>query len=97
MLKNLSDKTDRSAEFVCVIACVFPDGSEPLVCRGATEGIIIDEYRGAGGFGYDPLFYYQPFGKTFSEMSAEEKNSISHRGKAIELFAKELLKKKKEI
>ena len=52
--------------------------------------MIIDEYKGKGGFGYDPLFYYEPMGKTFAEMTAEEKNSISHRGKAIELLAKEL-------
>ena len=91
LLKNLSDKDDRSAEFVCVIACVFPNGErEELICRGATEGIIIDEYRGEGGFGYDPLFYYEPMEKTFAEMTAEEKNSISHRGKAIELLAEKL-------
>ncbi len=91
LLKNLEGKEDRSAEFVCVIACVFPDKPDHrLWCRGATEGIIIDEYRGEGGFGYDPLFLYEPFGKTFAEMSAEEKNSISHRGKAIMLLAEEL-------
>ena len=91
LLKNLENKTDRHAEFVCVIACVFPDReNDRLLCRGATEGIIIDEYRGEGGFGYDPLFYYEPFGKTFAEMSADEKNSISHRGKAIEALAQKL-------
>ena len=56
--------------------------------------MIIDEYRGAGGFGYDPLFLYEPMGKTFSEMSGEEKNSISHRGRAIEIFAAALAKLK---
>ena len=90
LLENLKDKSDRSGAFVCAIACVFPDGREICV-RGETEGVIIDEYRGNGGFGYDPLFLYEPMGKTFSEMSAEEKNSISHRGKAIELLAKKLL------
>ena len=91
LLKNLADKEDRRAEFVCVIACVFPDGErDELICRGATKGIIIDEYRGDGGFGYDPLFYYEPMDKTFAQMSAEEKNSISHRGKAIELLAEKL-------
>ena len=89
LLKNLSAKSDRSAKFVCVIGCVLPDGRE-LCCRGETDGVIIEEYRGAGGFGYDPLFLYEPMGKTFSEMSGEEKNAISHRGKAIELFAEEL-------
>ena len=52
--------------------------------------MIIDEYRGNGGFGYDPLFFYEPLGKTFSELSAEEKNAISHRGKAVELLAEKL-------
>ena len=91
LLKNLEDKDDRHAEFVCCIACVYPeDLSKGLFCRGVTEGVIIDEYKGKSGFGYDPLFYYEPMGKTFAEMTAEEKNSISHRGKAIELLAKEL-------
>ena len=91
LLKNLSDKDDKSAEFVCTIACVFPDNvSEGYFFRGATEGIIIDEYRGSGGFGYDPLFYYEPMQKTFAELTADEKNAISHRGKAIELFAQKL-------
>ena len=93
LLKNLASESDRSAEFVCVIACVFPEDVEGgYLFRGATEGVIIDEYRGEGGFGYDPLFYYEPFGKTFAEMSGEEKNSISHRGKAIEAFAQGLEK-----
>lgn len=90
LLKNLEGVEDRHAEFVCVIACAFPEKDEELFCRGATEGKIIDEYKGEGGFGYDPLFYYEPFGKTFAEMTPEEKNSISHRGKAIELLAKKL-------
>ena len=100
LLKNLADKTDRTARFVCAIACVFPnDVNTAHVCRGEVEGKIIDEYRGEGGFGYDPLFYYEPFGKTLAEMSAEEKNSISHRGRAIENFAqmlKEITEEKDE-
>ena len=100
LLKNLSDKEDRTARFVCAIACVFPDAVETAhVFRGEVEGKIIDEYRGEGGFGYDPLFYYEPFGKTLAEMSAEEKNSISHRGRAIENFAqnlKEIIEDKNE-
>ena len=92
LLKNLDDvpATERTARFVCCIALVFPDGHEMTV-RGETEGIIINEARGEGGFGYDPYFYYEPFGKTFSELSAEEKNTISHRGKAIAKVA-EILK-----
>lgn len=91
LLENLRGVEDRHAEFVCVIACAFPDkDGDGLFCRGATEGRIIDEYKGTGGFGYDPLFYYEPFGKTFAEMTPEEKNSISHRGKAIEALAEKL-------
>ena len=100
LLKNLADKEDRTARFVCAIACVFPDDVETAhIFRGEVEGKIIDEYRGEGGFGYDPLFYYEPFGKTLAEMSAEEKNSISHRGRAIENFAqnlKEIIEEKNE-
>ena len=95
LLERLSDKDDRRAEFVCVLACVFPNkANNEIICRCATEGIIIDEYRGKGGFGYDPLFYYEPFGKTFAQMSAEDKNSISHRGKAIMLLAEKLKKER---
>ena len=82
----------RTARYVAAIACVFPDGREPIVVEGRTQGIILKEGRGKAGFGYDPLFYYEPYQKTFAELSADEKNAISHRGKAIELFAKELKK-----
>ena len=92
LLKNLAHlpEAERTARFVCCIALVYPDGREMTV-RGETEGLIINEARGNGGFGYDPYFYYKPFGKTFSELSAEEKNAISHRGKAIAKLA-EILK-----
>ena len=88
LLKNLSDKEDRTARFVCAIACVFPDDVETAhIFRGEVEGKIIDEYRGEGGFGYDPLFFYEPLQKTFAELTAEEKNAVSHRGQAIRAFA----------
>ena len=93
LLRNLADKQDRSGAFVCGIACVFP---EDLTCghyfEGRTEGEILHEYRGEGGFGYDPLFYYPEMQKTFAEMTAEEKNSISHRGKAMQLLVDFLVK-----
>ncbi|MBP3370463.1 MAG: RdgB/HAM1 family non-canonical purine NTP pyrophosphatase [Clostridia bacterium] len=91
LLCDLADKSDRYAEFVCTIACVFPDGRECCV-SGRVSGRIVDEYRGDGGFGYDPIFYYEPFGKTLAQLSADEKNSVSHRGRAIELLAAELKK-----
>lgn len=90
LLKNLEDKTDRSARFVCALACVYPDGREDICVIGKAEGEIISEYRGAGGFGYDPLFYFPPLGKTFGELSAEEKNRVSHRSDAIRKMAEKL-------
>ena len=92
LLENMKDLDDRYGEFVCVIACVLPNGEEFTV-RGVTGGEILSEYHGAGGFGYDPLFYLPEYGKTYAEMSAEEKNSVSHRGRAIALLAKELTKR----
>ena len=91
LLKNLEAMPphERTARFVCCIACVFPDGRR-ITVRGETEGLIIDEARGNGGFGYDPYFYYVPYGKTFSELTAEEKNAISHRGKAVAKLAEVL-------
>ena len=88
LLQNLAGVADRSAAFVCTLACAFPDGSEPIVVEGRVEGEIIDEYRGEGGFGYDPIFYYSPMGLTLAEMTGEQKNEISHRGAAVRQFAK---------
>ena len=90
LLKNLEGESDRFAEFVCTVACVFPDGREDIVVEGRTQGLILDSERGIGGFGYDPLFYYEPYGKTFAELTSQEKNAISHRGKAIEALARKL-------
>lgn len=81
----------RTARFVCAIAAVLPDGREFTV-RAAIEGRIGYEQRGEGGFGYDPIFYVPEFGKTTAEMTAEEKNRVSHRGKALEQM-KEVLRK----
>jgi XTP/dITP diphosphohydrolase len=89
LLENMKDvpKEKRGAHFVSVIACVFPDGRE-LVARGECPGTMLFDYRGNGGFGYDPLFLYEPMDKTFAEMNAEEKNAISHRARAMAAFAK---------
>ena len=76
------DRKDRKGRFVCVIALQDSNG-EYISIRGEVEGIIQEEISGKGGFGYDPLFYYEPLKKTFSEISAEEKNSVSHRGRAL--------------
>lgn len=87
-------KEKRTAHFVSVVACVFPDGREDIVVRGECPGEILTSPRGSTGFGYDPLFWYAPFRKTYAEMSADEKNSISHRGAAMRAFAKKFAKLK---
>lgn len=73
---------ERKGRFVCAIALVNTDGKTNVV-RGVAEGIILEELSGEGGFGYDPLFYYEPAKKTFAELDANEKNKISHRANAI--------------
>lgn len=88
LLKNLEGKTDRSAHFACAVALVFPDG-KTVTAHGKTYGVILTEERGGNGFGYDSLFYSADLGKTFAEAEEEEKNGVSHRGRALrELEAK---------
>ena len=82
------DAEKRTAAFVCTISCVFPDGREPIVVEGRCPGIILTSARGEGGFGYDPLFYYPELDKSFAELTADEKNAISHRGRALKEFSK---------
>ncbi|MDO4168280.1 MAG: XTP/dITP diphosphatase [Lachnospiraceae bacterium] len=76
------EEEKRTARFVCVIAAVFPDGTSKTV-RGTIEGMIGYESRGENGFGYDPIFYLPEYGCTSAEIPLEEKNKISHRGKAL--------------
>ena len=86
--QNLIDRLEgvpdekRTARFVCVIAAVLPDG-RTLTSRGTIEGIIGREERGGGGFGYDPIFFLPEYGCSTAELSMEQKNEISHRGKAL--------------
>ena len=75
----------RTARFVCVLAAAR-DGQTLATFRGTAEGIILEEPRGQNGFGYDPLFYFPQIGKTFAELSAEEKAKYSHRGAAFRKF-----------
>ncbi len=82
----------RTARFVCAIAAVLPGGEE-LTTRGIIEGIIGYEEAGENGFGYDPIFYVPRFGKTTAQLSPEEKNQVSHRGRALEAM-KELLRER---
>ena len=81
--------SDRSGRFVCEIAVCFPDGRE-IVKRGTMEGLIAEEIKGDNGFGYDPIVYLPEYGKTSGELAPEEKNKISHRGKALALIKEEL-------
>jgi len=82
LLERMHSVRDRSARFVCVIALV--DDARVLgMFRGVVEGEILEEERGANGFGYDPLFYYPPFGCTLAEAAADRKLQVSHRGQAL--------------
>ena len=87
LLKNTEHVPDgqRQAQFVCVITLVMPDGRS-IQARGEVHGELLRHAAGSGGFGYDPIFYYPPYGKTLAEVSAEEKNLVSHRAKALKLF-----------
>lgn len=87
--------TARSARFVCVIACAFPDGRN-ITVRGVIEGQIGYEEKGENGFGYDPIFYVPEFGCTTAELPPEEKNRVSHRGKALKAMY-EVLKQEKVL
>ena len=78
---------ERTARFVCAIACAFPDG-RTITTRGTIEGYIGYEERGENGFGYDPIFMVPEFNCTTSELDLEQKNKISHRGKALEAMKK---------
>ena len=80
----------RSAHYVCLIA-MAQAGRILYVAEGRADGIILDEPRGTGGFGYDPYFFYPPLGKTFAELKAEEKFEVSHRGKAFRQLLDRLL------
>jgi XTP/dITP diphosphohydrolase len=81
LVESLRGVADRRARYVC--AAVYVDGDRELICRGEASGVIVDEPRGSGGFGYDPYFAVTGAGKTFAELSVSEKESMSHRGRAF--------------
>jgi XTP/dITP diphosphohydrolase len=91
LLDALRDVPDerRAARFRCVIALVTPAGRE-LVVEGTAEGLIARAPRGAGGFGYDPVFFYPPLGRTFAELTPEDKRRVDHRGAAVRALARVL-------
>lgn len=91
LLKNTEKVPDgsRQAQFVCVITLVTPEG-QVIQARGEAHGELLRQPAGEGGFGYDPIFYYPPLGKSFAELSPEEKNQVSHRAQALKLFYEKL-------
>ena len=82
LLREMEEKANRAAAFVCVISIAVPAGVA-LTYEGRCEGLSAEAPAGANGFGYDPVFYYPPLKRTFAQLSAEEKNRVSHRGKAL--------------
>lgn len=88
LLSEMQGQDNRRARFECVMSLATP-GGPALNWEGSCEGEIMAERHGESGFGYDPVFYYPDFGKTFAEVSMEEKNSVSHRGRALQEFAAE--------
>lgn len=84
LVARLAGVEDRSAHYVCVLVAVrTPQDPEPVVAEGRWYGRIVTQPRGANGFGYDPIFFYPPFDRTFAQVPAEMKNAVSHRGRAI--------------
>ena len=84
LIENLRTKQDRRAHYYCIIVLVrYADDPQPIITDGSWYGRIVLEPRGTGGFGYDPYFYLPDLGKTAAELSIEDKNLISHRGKAL--------------
>ena len=89
LLSNMRGASTRAAHFETAIVCAFPNGDE-LTAAGRCDGSIAYAPAGEGGFGYDPVFFYPGFGKTFGQSTREEKSSVSHRGKALRDFAVKL-------
>ena len=89
ILRLMDGMPNRSARFECCIGFMAP-GDEPSIAKGVAKGTVSHEMRGSGGFGYDPIFMNEGHTKTYAELDVEEKNKVSHRGKAIESFIEEL-------
>ena len=89
LLENMRGQMTRAAKFVSVITCCFPNG-DVLTARGECPGTIAFAPMGEGGFGYDPVFFLPKLKKTFAQLAPEEKNAVSHRGRALEAFQAKL-------
>ena len=94
-LKNVPEEK-RTAHFMTSVVCIFPKQNDEIVTNGKVCGIITENAAGENGFGYDPHFFYPPLNKTFAQLTADEKNSISHRGKAMKAFAQAFSEKIKK-
>lgn len=89
LILDMQGQDNRACHFVSVICCAFPSGAR-ILARGECAGQLLDAPKGESGFGYDPVFYRPEMGKTMAELTAEEKNKISHRGNALRVFQNEL-------
>lgn len=87
------DRSQRKASFICCLALCRTNG-EMVTFHGRCDGLILEAPRGRGGFGYDPVFYYPPLGRTFAQLNAGEKNRVSHRGQALQSFREWLTENK---
>lgn len=87
LLREMKGIKNRNAEFVCNIAVIYPDDTQKIFV-GKSQGTILEEEKGNNGFGYDPVFYSLDLNKTFSQATKEEKNSVSHRGRALQEMKK---------
>ncbi|MBR2521021.1 MAG: XTP/dITP diphosphatase [Oscillospiraceae bacterium] len=96
LLRNISasGESNREASFICALCCLFPDGEE-ITAYGECKGEISDAPRGEGGFGYDPVFLLPELGATMAELTMEQKNRISHRAKALAIFAQKMKERNK--
>ena len=92
ILRLMEGTPDRSARFECCVGFMSP-GQEPFTAKGIASGTVSHEMRGSGGFGYDPIFINEGHAKTYAELTVDEKNKVSHRGKAIEAFVNELTRR----
>lgn len=89
LLENMRGMLDRRCKFVCTICCAFPGGAQ-VTAQGECSGVLAYAPKGEGGFGYDPIFFLPSLKKTFAQLTADEKNNISHRGRALQAFSEEL-------
>lgn len=89
LLENMRGMTDRRCRFVCAVCCAFPDGTV-VTAEGECAGTLAYAPRGAGGFGYDPIFFFPALKRTFAELTSEEKHAVSHRGAALKQFQERL-------